>query len=172
MERFSRVQVARLEAALQLQVWTRANSRRIFELAVASDEAQRAHVLERMKVNSERADQALAQLQALVDGGAGRARLAAIEAARAALRASYGEVQSAVESGDHDRALRIIWEGTDARIDRLNGLLVELVAREREELAGEVERAVGRYGSDVGVAPLRGALPRTALPRGARPPAA
>src|SRR5262245_66165866 len=77
----------KLEAALEVQNWVRANSRRIIELAVAPDEAARKHVLERMASNSQNNDKAEQRLTALVASPEGKALLEKVLAAKSATRA-------------------------------------------------------------------------------------
>src|SRR3954470_7770004 len=89
----------KLAATLEMQVWVRANSRRILELAVAPDNDSRKHVLERMASNAQNADKAEKILVDLVASDEGKALLQKVNAAKIATRASYKKVEEFAMAG-------------------------------------------------------------------------
>jgi len=126
LEKAVNADAVKMQSALEFESATRANSRRIYELAVAADAAERNKVLERMKVNSERGDKAYDRLKALVSAPEGKALLTRIDAARVQVRDSYEKVRKTAETGKAGEALQVIHAETDARISALTGLLWDM----------------------------------------------
>jgi methyl-accepting chemotaxis protein len=131
LDRTINVDAAKLEAVLEMQVWVRANSRRIFELAVAGDDAQRKHVMDRMASNAANGEKAEKRLESLLYTPEGKALMAKIKAAQAEALGSYAEVQKLVFAGKAAEALVMVNKEADPRINKMNGLLVDMVKFQR-----------------------------------------
>lgn len=130
--------VAKLEAALELNLWTRANTRRIFELAVARDASERKHVLERMAVNSGHASKARDRLNELVSQPDGKALLERIRSSLSEARAGYLKVEKLAEADKSAEAMQLVKSEVDPAINKLTGQLGEMVIMQRKMLEQSV----------------------------------
>src|SRR5262245_1412061 len=91
--------VGSLEAALDMERWARANTRRILEVAIARDDAERKQLRERMAGNVANFDKAMAQLERTATGAEERAMTEKIKAAVAVQRTSFQNVHKAADGG-------------------------------------------------------------------------
>ncbi|HUN69919.1 MAG TPA: MCP four helix bundle domain-containing protein, partial [Burkholderiales bacterium] len=135
----------KLEAALDMQVWVRANSRRIFELATAPDEAMRKHVLERMAVNSQNGDKAEKRLADLLYVAEGKKQMEKVLAAKAVTLASYKKVEELAMAGKTKDALDVVQKETDKLINQWNATILEMGKLQRELLDKSVAAAKADY---------------------------
>jgi methyl-accepting chemotaxis protein len=145
LERVVNRDAAKVEAALEVQVWTRANARRIYELAVVKEAEQRKQVLDRMKANSEKATVARDKLESLLFTPEGKALMEKIKAAVADQRNSYKQVEVLAEAGKTAEALQLVSTETDKKISLTTGLLTEMVAMQHKLLEKALADAGAAY---------------------------
>jgi methyl-accepting chemotaxis protein len=128
------VDAAKLEAALTMQVYVRANSRRIMEMAIAGDAAQREHVTVRMASNQKNSDKARAQLQKLVEGKGDRALLGKVLDSEKVMIASFGKVSDLANEGKAKEAVALVNGETTKRINDVTAALESLTASQRKAM--------------------------------------
>jgi methyl-accepting chemotaxis protein len=133
-ERLVERDFVKVDLALQIQVDTRAMTRRIFELATTNDDKQVAHVISRLEVDRKDADDALAKLDAILFLPEGKARLEAVRSARKALDASVAKVVDLAQQGKRDVLLKVIQAETTQLVDKSNSANKELTVFQRDLL--------------------------------------
>jgi methyl-accepting chemotaxis protein len=141
------VESARLEAALTMQVYVRANSRRIMELAIADDAAQRKHVQERMVVNQKQSDAARDVLGKLTDNPEGQALFEKILEAEKVMVAAFAKVAEAANEGDTKRAVALVNGEATKKISVVTKALEELVAMQKKASAAGLQESQALYAS-------------------------
>ena len=135
----------KLQASLEMEASARANSRRIIEYAISTDEAQRKHFGERMTANSERTTKAFDQLTSLIYTAEGKVQLDKIKAARAAVQASYKRVRDLADAGKAKDALETVLKETDPLINKYNAETGEMVKIQRKLMDDASKAAKANY---------------------------
>src|SRR5262249_54293048 len=97
---------AKLEAAMVIDVTSRAAMRRILEIALTTDDKARKEALERMAANYERGNAAQETLKKLVFTPEGKEMVAKIAQARAQMQEHYAKVQKLADAKDSAEAVR------------------------------------------------------------------
>ncbi|MEL4181083.1 methyl-accepting chemotaxis protein [Roseateles sp. PN1] len=120
------------EAANIVNATTRANARRTMELLIATDAGQRDRINVDIAANKKKIDQALSQLNELVQRPDGKALLATIVERRGRFVKAFTRVASLVAEGRRDEAVRVMNQETLPAIDDLQQPINALADLQRQ----------------------------------------
>ena len=129
------VETVKLETALTMQVYVRANSRRIMEMAIAGDAERRNGIEQRIAANQKHSDEARETLQKLLYKPTGKELMAKIRESEKLMLASFAKVVAAASSGDTKAAVALVNGDTTKAINVLTKRLEEMAAFQKENLA-------------------------------------
>ncbi|APV51380.1 hypothetical protein BWI17_17795 [Betaproteobacteria bacterium GR16-43] len=128
--------VEKLEASMDMEIWSRANSRRVYELSMSATDEHRKKVVESMAGNSARFDKAFAKLDALVYNPEGKALLEKMKAGNAKVTGLYGQVRALSEAGKAKEAEALVNGEVSTALSDLTKLLGEMGALQKKLMAG------------------------------------